>query len=206
MDLEPTKAFERPATRDLSEHARYFARDSRAYGRVHGFVRPSVEVLALHRWGSSLLSPETGRLLVACCDTEPSFKRPELLRPCFLRHGLILSLWSASVYVDERYQESSSGSPPMTTLSVSALLQPGSARSKLGPGFVESHSKGPRERIQPTEYCGCYVSYDDPSRVQSCAEHFLVHAVSLRRKAVGASGVIGSSGRWGTILQCPSAC
>jgi hypothetical protein len=56
-----------------------------------------------HRWGSLLLSPDTGRLLVACCDTEPSFKMLELLRPCSSRHGLILSLWSDGVYVDERY-------------------------------------------------------------------------------------------------------
>jgi hypothetical protein len=32
---------------DLSEPARNFARDSRAYGRAHGFVRPSVVVVVL---------------------------------------------------------------------------------------------------------------------------------------------------------------
>lgn len=32
----------------------------------------------------------------------------------------------------------------------------------LVPEFVETHRTESRERIQPAEYCGCYVSYDDP--------------------------------------------
>jgi hypothetical protein len=47
MNLESTKKFDWPASQDLSEPARKIARDSRAYGRAHGFVRPSVVVVVL---------------------------------------------------------------------------------------------------------------------------------------------------------------
>ena len=74
------------------------------------------------------------------------------------------------MYVDERYQESSSLSPPTlcSVLPDTTLLLFGNSRSMLVLKFVETHCKGPRQRIQPAEYCGCYMRYDNLACQELC--------------------------------------
>jgi hypothetical protein len=93
MNLESTIPLERPASRDGSVTARDSARDSRACGRMHGFIRLSLSWC----WGSSLLSPEIGHLLGRALQYRAVVTGKELSRPCFSKRGLIFSRWSGGL-------------------------------------------------------------------------------------------------------------
>jgi hypothetical protein len=77
---------------------------------------------------------------------------------------------SDGVCVNERYEESSSHSPPTLcfVLPNSTLLLFGNSRSTLVLEFVETHCEEPRQRIQPAEYCGCYMRYDNLACQELC--------------------------------------
>jgi hypothetical protein len=129
---------------------------------------------------------------VARCDTEPSLQGRSYRDPVF-RSAVSSRRYGAaacSITLPNQQWFTASHTTAQHHLQQHSL---GYARSTMVLGFVDLQSGVSRHRIQPAEYCGCYLRYEEP-RVCSahCVEHSLVYAADLRRKAVGASGIIES--------------